>query len=68
MIIPYSEYPYGSMTIFRWASRRGHRAYPRVREPTNMELDPSSAIMRQLVETHRSDLQALGRLYTISIS
>ena len=47
---------------------RSPRAYPRVREPTNMELDPSSAIMRQLVETHRSDLQALGRLYTISIS
>ena len=33
-----------------------------------MEPDPSVSMMRQLVETHRSDLSALRRLYTVSFS
>jgi hypothetical protein len=68
MIIPYLEYPYDYISVGIASGAVTARAGTRVREPTKMELDPSCAIMRQLVETHRSDLQALGRLYTISIS
>jgi hypothetical protein len=31
-------------------------------------LDPSVSVMRQLIETHRSDKSALERLYTVSFS
>ena len=33
-----------------------------------MQPDPSVSMMRQIVETHRSDKNALERLYTISFS